>query len=122
MKNLILTALIAFSFIAGVNAQGPFSQKDRIKEMKDNLALTDKQVKKIESIFDKTQKKMKTIDASGQDRMEAMKKVMEANDAQIESILTAKQKVKYKAMMAERRSRMGNMPPPNGGMPPNNGN
>lgn len=121
MKNLILTTLIAFSFIAGVNAQGRFSQKDRIKEMKDNLALTDRQVTKIDSIFTRTQKKMETIDASGQDRMEAMKQIMEANDTQIESVLTPKQKVKYKAMIAERKSRMGNMPP-NGGTPPGNGN
>jgi hypothetical protein len=120
MKNLILAAVIAFTFIAGVNAQGRFSAKDRIKEMKDSLALTDNQVATIDSIYTGMSEKIKNIDATGQDRRDAMRQIMTDTNAQIESILTPDQKDKFEKMMAERRSRMGNMPP-GGGAPPDDG-
>jgi Spy/CpxP family protein refolding chaperone len=120
MKNLILTAVIAFAFIAGVNAQGRFSAKDRIKEMKDSLALTDSQVAIIDSIYTSIGEKIKDITATGQDRRDAMRQIMTDTNAQIESILTPDQKDKFEKMMAERRSRMGNRPP-DGDRPPDNG-
>ena len=121
MKNLLITAFIVLTFIAGVNAQGRFSMKDRIQEMKDSLALSDSQTVAITAIYTTAGEKMKSIDATGQERRQAMHQIMDDVNTQVENILTPEQKVKYEAMMAERRSRMrsgsqrdsGNKPPDN---------
>ena len=121
MKNLILTAVIALAFIAGLNAQGRFSMKDRIKEMKDSLALSDSQTAIIDSIFTSASEKIKNIDASGQERRDATKKIMDDVNTQVASVLTPDQKAKYDKIIAERRSRMQNRPS-DSNRPPNNGN
>jgi Spy/CpxP family protein refolding chaperone len=125
MKNLILTAVIAFAIMAGANAQHRFSPKDRIQQLKDSLALSDSQVSAIDSIFTITGNKMKDLRESGQIDREAMKKIMEENDAQIKSVLTPEQKGKYEAMLAARKNNRppdGGTPPDGGGTPPDNGN
>jgi len=121
MKNLILTAIVAFTFIAGVNAQGRFSMKDRVKELKDSVALSNNQAVIIDSIFTGAGEKIKNIDASGQERRVATKKIMDDVNTQVENILTPEQKVKYEQIMAEKRTRTQNRPP-DSNRPPNNGN
>lgn len=125
MKNLILTAVIAFAIMAAASAQHRFSPKDRIQQLKDSLALSDSQVTAIDSIFTDMGNKMKALRESGQVDRGAMRKMMDENDAKIESVLTPEQKVKYEAMMAERRSHRpseGGTPPDGDGTPPDNGN
>ena len=114
MKKLILTLVVSLAFIAGINAQGRMSMEDRAKMLKDSLALSDSQSVVVDSIYAAAGEKMKNIDASGQDRREAMMTIMNDVNTQIENILTPDQKDKYEKMMAERRSRMQNRPPSNG--------
>jgi hypothetical protein len=108
MKNLILTAIIAFAFIAGVNAQARFSSKDRLKQMKDSLALSDSQTAIIDSLFTGAGEKIKNIDLEGQERRDAIRKIMDEVNIQVESVLTPDQKTKYEQMLADQRSRMQN--------------
>ena len=89
--------------------------------MKDSLALSNNQAVIIDSIFTGAGEKIKNIDASGQERREATKKIMDDVNTQVENILTPEQKVKYEQIMAERRTRMQNRPP-DSNRPPNNGN
>ena len=105
MKKLILTVVVSFAIIAGINAQGRMSMEDRAKMLKDTLALSDSQSVVVDSIYAAAGEKMKNID-SGQDRREAMMTIMNDVNTQIENILTPEQKEKYEKMLAERRSRM----------------
>lgn len=111
MKNLILTAIISFALIAGLNAQGRMSMEDRVKELKHVLALSDSQSVMVDSIYANAGEKMKNVDASGQDRRTAMRQIMDDVNTQVESILTPEQKDKYEKYIAERRDRMRNRPP-----------
>ena len=120
MKNLILTAIIALAIIVGVNAQGRFSMKDRVKALKDSLALTDSQYVIIDSLFTGAGEKIKNVEATGPERRAAIKQIMNDTNTQVESVLTADQKIKYEQIMAEQRSRMQNRqhndnPPQNSG-------
>jgi hypothetical protein len=121
MKNLILTAVISLAFIAALNAQGRFSMKDRARELKDSLALSDSQYVIIDSIFTGAGEKMKNIDMKGDERRTAMKQIMDDINTQVESVLTPDQKIKYEQILAEQRNRMQNRHRYNN-TPPDNGN
>jgi Spy/CpxP family protein refolding chaperone len=121
MKNLILTAVIVFAFIAGVNAQSRFSSKDRLQQMKDSLALSDSQAAVIDSLFTGAGEKIKNIDLTGQDRRDAIRKIMDEVNTQVETVLTPDQKTKYEQMLANQRSRMQNRQR-DSNRPLNNGN
>jgi hypothetical protein len=114
MKKLILTLVVSFAIIAGINAQGRMSMEDRVKMLKHTLALSDSQTVIVDSIFASAGEKMKNIDASGQDRRTAMRQIMEDVYTQVENILSPEQKDKYEKYIAERRSRMQSRPPNNG--------
>ena len=57
MKKLILTVIISFAFIAGLNAQGRMSMEDRVKMLKHTLALSDSQSVVVDSIYTMQAKK-----------------------------------------------------------------
>ena len=114
MKKLILTLVISFAIIAGINAQGRMSMEDRVKMMKHTLALSDSQTVIVDSIFTNAGEKIKNIENSTPDRRAAVRQIMDDVNTQVESILTPEQKDKYEKMMAERKSRMQSRPPSNG--------
>ena len=110
MKNLILSIIMTFAFIAGANAQHRFSIQDRVAQLKDSLALTDTQSVAIDSILTNAMEKGRNMDVTGSERREAMMQIMKDANKDIEKILTDDQRVKYERMLAERRSRMQNRP------------
>ncbi len=111
MKNLILFASFILLFVVGANAQGRFSVKDRVDQMKQRLSLTDEQAAKVDSILSASMDKMKNLDVTGPERRDAMRKIMTESNTAIESILTDTQKAEFQKMLDERRSRMQNRPP-----------
>jgi CHASE1-domain containing sensor protein len=80
--------------------------EQRAARLKDSLALNDDQVGKIVTIFQESDKQRQDAFASAGDdrdaRMAAMRKVMDAADARIDSILTGTQKAKYEEMKKQR--------------------
>jgi Spy/CpxP family protein refolding chaperone len=134
MKNLFLALLFILIQAAVLNAQdqppgpppggeggpGQMSPKERVKDLKTKLNLTDDQAKKIEQIFTEDQKKMQAMfEKREEGGFEQMKKAMDAinekSDAAINKILTAEQKTKYKKIVDERKKQQERMGPPPGG-------
>jgi Spy/CpxP family protein refolding chaperone len=74
-----------------------------LERMKEHLALTDDQVKKIEAVFEKQKQAALALKKDGPDKpdREAFQALRESAKTQIEAILTAEQKAK----MAELRDR-----------------
>ncbi len=114
MKNLLLSTAFILLFVAGVSAQGRFSVKDRVDQMKQRLSLTDEQTVKVDSILTASMDKAKNLDVTGPERRDAMRKIMTDSNTAIESILTDTQKVEFQKMLDERRNRMQNRPPRDG--------
>ena len=114
MKNLLLFAAFVLLFAVGVNAQGRFSIKDRVDQMKQRLSLTDEQTAKVDSILTAQMEQARSLDVTGPERRDAMRKIMADSNAKIDSILTDSQKVEFQKMLEERRNRMQNRPPRDG--------
>jgi Spy/CpxP family protein refolding chaperone len=108
MKKIILTTAVVFVCILAVNAQGRFSMKDRLKMMKDSLALSDSQTVIIDSILTASSDKMKNVDSNEQDRRTIMMQITTDTNKEIEKVLTDDQKTKFEQMLAQRRNRMRN--------------
>jgi len=94
----------------------PPNEKDRVKDLKEKLQLTDEQTKKVESIFNNNKKKMdasfENKDRGSSDPRKMMDSIMNATDKEIEKVLTKDQKTKYLKMIEERKEQMKKMPPP----------
>ena len=60
------------------------------------------------SLFTGAGEKIKNIDLEGQERRDAIRKIMDEVNIQVESVLTPDQKTKYEQMLADQRSRMQN--------------
>lgn len=105
---------------SGPGGPGQMQPKERVKDLKTKLKLTDDQAAKIETIFTKDQKKMQSLfeKRDGGD-FETMRKTMNAlsdsTDTAINKLLTPEQKTKYKKITDDRKKEMENRPPP----PPN---
>ncbi len=106
MKNVFLSLIITFAFLAAANAQGRYSMQGRVQQLKDSLALSNSQVSAIDSIYAQAREKFQNISASGQERRQAMREIMLDTNAAIEKILTDEQRVKYEKMLTERKSIM----------------
>jgi protein CpxP len=93
--------------------------EERVKSLKDTLALTDEQAEKVKKIYtdsDKQREKLFSDSDGDRDKMrESMMKMREDTDKKIESLLTADQKKKYDEIKKARQSRMrgnrGQQPP-----------
>ncbi|HLF19922.1 MAG TPA: hypothetical protein VI704_03955 [Bacteroidota bacterium] len=127
MKNksfvlgMILAATLVVSQQVVVAQQGQgrgqgramMSPEDRVKQLKEQLTLTDDQTTKVQKIFEENQKKMTDMRASYQgdfDGMRAAMQLMQAKqDSTIEKLLTADQLKKYEGVKKERQQRMQNM-------------
>ena len=84
----------------------------QIETLTEALNLTEKQVVQVETVLDYFQGRMEEMfsDRSGdeQDRKKAMQKLREAQDKEIEEILTDEQKDLYEKYREERREQMRN--------------
>ena len=114
MKNLLLSAAFILLFVAGINAQGRFSVKNRVDQMKQRLSLTDEQAAKVDSILTVQMDQARNLDVTGSERRDAMRKIMADSNAKIDSLLTDTQRVEFQKMLDERRNRMQNRPPRDG--------
>lgn len=114
MKNLLLSAAFILLFVVGINAQGRFSVKDRVDQMKQRLSLTDEQAAKVDSILTAQMDQARNLDVTGSERRDAMRKIMADSNAKIDSLLTDTQRVEFQKMLDERRNRMQNRPPRDG--------
>ena len=110
MKNLLLTAVMVFSFIAVSAAQNRPSVQDRVERLKVRLSLTDQQAAKVDSILTAAQDSGRSITTYGSERREAMQKIMAKAHSDIEKILTDTQKAEFEKILSQPRGRMGNRP------------
>lgn len=100
---------------------GQQSPKERVKDLKTKLKLTDDQAAKIETIFTKEQKKMQSMFENRNEGgdFETMRKTMDAvqdsSTAAINKILTAAQIPLYKKILDDKKKEMEKMGPPPGG-------
>ena len=106
MKNLFLSISIIFLLFTVANAQGRYSIKDRVQQLKDSLSLSDGQVVAIDSILTTAMNKVKDISATGQERRQAISQIMLEANSNIEKVLTDSQKEKFEQIQAERRNMM----------------
>jgi len=119
---LQITVICAQDMPPGPPPGGPgmASPKERVKELKAGLNLTDDQTKKIEQILTEDQKKMQALfekrEEGGFEEMRIkVDAISEMSDKAINKILNAEQKTKYKKMIEERKKQMERMGPPPGG-------
>ena len=111
-RTIIFMLLIAAVFMAtNLNAQRRrMDPKERIKQLKADLNLTDEQTVKIEAIFkEQMDEFMKLRDSFSGDRSGIREKFMSIRDKynkKINSVLTEEQQKKYKKMQDEQRKRM----------------
>jgi Spy/CpxP family protein refolding chaperone len=103
------------------HAQRPpmMTPEQRTKQLTDSLALTTEQQAKVLKLYQAAdQKRQEIFQANSGDRdamRSAMREAMNNTDTEIEVLLTAKQKAKYKDMKAQRMQRRQNrqqLPPP----------
>jgi len=106
-KATLLIALILFVCSQVMNAQMRMSHEDRVKQYTERLKLTDDQIKKVDTILTRSEKKMQAITTEDRtERRAQMMKMMDESNAQIEKILTTDQKTELKKMIEERKNRM----------------
>jgi protein CpxP len=83
------------------------SPEERVKNMKETLALTDDQSAKILALLQKDQEKIKPLrddtSLSQEDRRAKMREIRTASQEEINKILTPDQQAKWKEEMAKRR-------------------
>lgn len=96
--------------------------KERISDFKRMLNLSEEQITKIESVFNKDQNKIEAFDKKQQEEMEKLKKereaISEASNKEILALLNEEQQKEFKSFLEERKNRMRNMPPPMGQFAP----
>lgn len=112
---LIFTLTLFVSFI--VNSQPkPPSKDGMIKELTEQLKLTNAQVEKVKLIFEKNEKLMqskmeKMNPGDAKPPMENMEKLMKKQDEEIEKLLTEEQIELFNKYKKERESRRPPMRP-----------
>ena len=112
-KTMMIAAIAVFMLTISTFAQPRLSPQERVKALTERLSLTKDQAAKIEKILIQSQDQMKKMSSEGKPDRTAMKKIMEDNQAQIEKVLDAKQKVEFKKMQEERKQEMQNHKPGN---------
>jgi periplasmic protein CpxP/Spy len=108
---LFAAFLLAGVFTSTTMAQGMMrmTPEERVKQLKDSLALNDKQTEQITSIFKEMGAKRQALMDSVSDRdarREAMMSMMKSTDEKIEALLTPEQKDKYEALKKAREAMM----------------
>ncbi len=107
-KAILFFTVILFISSSIVSAQGRMTHEERVQQYKERLKLTDDQTKKLDAILLKSEKKRDEMRNSGdmENMREVMMKNMEETNDQILKILKPAQKVEFKKMVEERKSRM----------------
>jgi protein CpxP len=110
LSLLFVVTLMGGVFTTNAAAQGMrMTPEERVKMLKDSLGLDDKQSDQIIVIFKDMGAKRQALMDSVSDRdarRDAMMKMMQATDNQIEAILTPAQKDKYEELKKAREAMM----------------
>ncbi len=113
---VFITGLLQVAF-AQRQGMGMRSPEQQVKTLKDSLALSDAQVKKLTTILGDSQKEMQSKMGEFQGDRDAMRAYAQTARAKSDSLikveLTADQVKKYEQMQKERQLRMQNRPPRN---------
>ena len=120
LKNFLCSLLVAL-FIAGImNAQPmrPPSAKEKVRQLKNRLELTDDQAKQLETILKSSESKIKAMmekmEAAREEAMDEMDKVIAGENKDVEKVLSDTQKKEYAKMKKEIKKcsppQMGSMP------------
>jgi Spy/CpxP family protein refolding chaperone len=118
MKKLFFLPFILFCFQAfsqNVRGKSPEERAEMMMQsLKSSVSLTEEQVSTIKSIqmesllkLDALRTKVRASGNPGQAR-EEMKKLTEANEADIKAVLTPEQSEKYSAWLSKRKEEMRN--------------
>ncbi len=108
MKRLFLI-LFMFSVLGSVlYAQGRYSVKDRVANLKSKLSLNDRQTLQVDSILTSASEKIKNLPEDSGDRRAQMRSIMTEANNQVMNVLTDEQKTQYQKMQDERKERMKN--------------
>ena len=105
----MIAAIAVFMVTLITFAQPRLSPQERTKALTEKLSLTKDQAAKVEKILIKSQEEQKKMNADGKADRSEFRKKMQETQAQIEKILTDKQKVEFKKMQEERMKRMQDM-------------
>ena len=103
--TIILTIAFLISSISAI-AQPRMSVEERVQHLKENLSLTDKQVKQVKTILVETDSIMTSMRGNGMPDWSSIRSVMEKTDDKILKVLNDDQKTLYKKMIEERKNRM----------------
>jgi Spy/CpxP family protein refolding chaperone len=111
MKGIWLVAVLALCVGVSYSQRQMMSPEDRTKQLTDSLSLSEDQSGKVLVILQAADVERKALfESSGGDRdamRQAMRSLAEKTDAQIDSLLTEEQKVKYAEMKKRRQERGG---------------
>jgi F0F1-type ATP synthase membrane subunit b/b' len=121
-KFFFYCLLIALIFSGAIYSQPkPPSVREKLKQLKKSLELSETQAKQIETILKTTEVKMDSLREKMEDErdnaMDAMDSIIEAEDVEIVKVLDESQKEKYVEMkkeMEENRPQKGERPEPPG--------
>ena len=108
MKKLFLVVFLLSIFIVSSYAQGRYSVKDRVANLKSKLSLNDRQTAQVDSILTAASNKVKNLSSDKGERRSEMREIMTDANKQIMTILTARQKTEYQKMQNDRKERMRN--------------
>ena len=110
-RTILITALLFLIPVSTLaqGRRGPGNIEERVKNLKQQLSLTDEQTEKVKEIMETVQKKMQEEREKNQgDResmREAMRKIMSETDDKIIEVLTPEQKKEYGKIIKERTER-----------------
>jgi Spy/CpxP family protein refolding chaperone len=108
-RALIITGLLVSSAVFAQAQPMMPTPAERAARLKERLALTEEQTKKVEEIFQKSQEKTRERMAELRGDREAMRALImeqtQATDKGIEKVLNEEQRKKYEELKKERRQR-----------------
>lgn len=98
---LVAVALMSFGTISAQRGGGrpQMSVEDQVKQLKEELNLTDDQTKKVTTLYTDFEKKMKE---AGEGSREQMRAEREKLNQQVEALLTDEQKKTFQQVRAQR--------------------
>ncbi len=104
MKKMIFLAAALLLLTAAVNAQQRLTPRERAKNLKARLSLTDEQTAKVEQILTSSSDKIQKLRAGDNPDREQFRKIRDDSNKAILDILTENQKTEFNKMLEERRS------------------
>jgi|WetSurMetagenome_2_1015567.scaffolds.fasta_scaffold1422578_1 hypothetical protein len=106
--SIFITFMLVFAICT--RAQMRMTHEEKLKQYQERLKFNDKQTKSVDAILLKTEEKRKSINTDDMTkRREAMATIMDSATKEIVKILTPKQRIEFKKMIEERKSKMKEM-------------